>query len=100
MGTKYTGRYPKKKDTSKICTINLMTKDVNFVDYLVEEGYFLSRSACVRAVLHMFIENFVEVYDKLNEFKTDETAKKKLQFTPDGWKILGPTHIVKNKQNA
>lgn len=84
-----------KSSKSKICTINLMKTDVKFIDYLVEQGYFLSRSAAVRIALHKFVDEFIEFHEKIKKFKPIKKPMELIELSPNGWKILGPTHTVK-----
>lgn len=90
----------KLKGKAKIYTVYLMNKDVKFIDFLVDNGYFLSRSEAVRIAVHEFTKMFIELHEKIKKFKPIKNPMEKIELSPDGWKILGPTHIVKNNQNG
>lgn len=82
---------------TKLCTVNLMIKDVDFIDRLVDEGYFSSRSEVIRKISHKFVKDFVEFHEKMRKFKPNKKLKKPIDLSPNGWNIIGPTHLVKKQ---
>lgn len=87
----------KKSDYAKVMTCYLMNRDIEFIDRLVEEGYFLSRSATIRLAVREFVKNFIEFHSKIEEFKPIKNPMTVMELAPNGWKIIGLTHEVKRK---